>query len=64
MRDLPQRTPAVVLDDVTLTYGAGAMAVTAIKNVSLEVRRGEGTFADGPFGQRQDECSAAHRRSA
>ena len=43
-------TPAAVLRDVSVTYGARAAAVRAVKGVSLEVRRGEVLLLMGPSG--------------
>lgn len=42
--------PAAVLDRVSVTYGAGAAIVHALRDVSLEVPRGEVTLLMGPSG--------------
>jgi putative ABC transport system ATP-binding protein len=43
--------PSIVsLTDVEMTYGRGATAVRAVRQVSLDVRRGEVLFLTGPSG--------------
>jgi NitT/TauT family transport system ATP-binding protein len=42
--------PLVTLDDVTLTYGRGAAALTAIESVTLAIERGEVMAVVGPSG--------------
>lgn len=42
--------PLVTLDDVTLAYGHGATALTAIESVSLAIERGEVMAVVGPSG--------------
>ena len=45
-----KNTPAAELRDVSVTYGAHAAAVRAVKGVSLQVRRGEVLLLMGPSG--------------
>jgi len=40
----------VIIDDVTLTYGGAATAVTAVQGTSLTVGRGEFAAVVGPSG--------------
>jgi putative ABC transport system ATP-binding protein len=42
--------PSVRLRDVTLTYGQGATAFTALRGITLDVRAGEMTLLLGPSG--------------
>ncbi len=42
--------PLLQLDQVTLTYGSGATAFTALKGVSLGIERGEMSLLLGPSG--------------
>ncbi len=42
--------PTVRLRDVTLTYGQGATAFTALRGITLDVRAGEMTLLLGPSG--------------
>ncbi|MGC4935241.1 ABC transporter ATP-binding protein [Gordonia sp. DT30] len=46
----PPPAPAVVLHDVSLTYGADAARVHALRNVTLNLYRGEFTAIMGPSG--------------
>jgi putative ABC transport system ATP-binding protein len=43
-------TPAAELRDITVTYGAGAAVVHAVKGVSLAIHRGEVLLLMGPSG--------------
>ncbi len=50
MMSQPADDPVVRLDDVTKTYQTGAVAVQALRGVTLEVRHGEYVAIMGPSG--------------
>src|SRR5260370_21909009 len=49
-QQLRHRAPIVTMDGVSMTYGRGMAAIRALRDVSLEVRRGEVLLLMGPSG--------------
>src|SRR5262249_51568307 len=49
-RRAPSSQPIIRMNDVSMIYGHGMAAIRALRNVTLEVRRGEVLLLMGPSG--------------